>query len=109
MKVFFLSLNLCVFSVISSCSAQNFDKFSADFVAGYKSLHIPALELSYVSGLKNIGSPAHVKEQLNLFNSIKAQLAAYKRESLSAAQLVDYDVIKYETSLNLERLALEQQ
>src|ERR1700693_4951273 len=35
----------------SRCPAK-FDQFSAKFVSGYQSLHLPALELSYVNGLQ---------------------------------------------------------
>jgi len=106
-------LLFCVFALIFafSVSAQNkkSDAFSKKFVSGYNALHIPQLELSYVSGLQHIGKPDQVKKQFDFFRSVKTQLAAFDPKKLTPPQKTDYELIKYETGLNLERLGLEQE
>ncbi|HEY4196573.1 MAG TPA: DUF885 domain-containing protein, partial [Mucilaginibacter sp.] len=74
-----------------------------------QALHLPDLELSYVSGLQHIASTDSVKRQQDFFKSIKSQLPSYKIEELTPAQKLDYGLISYETDLNLQRIALEQQ
>jgi uncharacterized protein (DUF885 family) len=108
MKILFLGIVFAM-SVAASAQEKNFGQFSADFVTGYQALHIPALELSYVSGLQHIQSADSVQKQLGFFSSVKQQLSAYKESELSPSQKTDYKLIKYETGLNLERIALEQQ
>jgi uncharacterized protein (DUF885 family) len=88
---------------------QSFNVFTAKFVKGYSALGIPDLELSYVAGLQKIKSPAGVQKQLNFFTGIKNELKAFKKDQLSASQQTDFTLIEYETGLNLQRLALEQQ
>ncbi|MGF7079439.1 DUF885 domain-containing protein [Mucilaginibacter sp. UYCu711] len=109
MKVLLTTLGVLLLLFNAEAQQQKFDNFSARFVSGYQSLNIPQLELSYVAGLQHIGSAGHVAEEVDFFNAIKAQLPAYKRAGLTTVQKLDYDLIKYETALNLERLALEKQ
>ena len=109
MKVFFIVVSSLIISFSAVNAQQKFDEFSKNFVNGYQSLHIPDLELSYVSGLQHIGSAESIQKQTDFFKSIQSQLASYKAGDLNPSQRLDYDLITYETSLNLERLALEQQ
>ncbi len=109
MKGLFFGLCTLLLSYSASGQQQKFDRLSSDFVSGYQALHIPDLELSYVSGFEHIGSPEHVQKQIDFFQSVKAKLTAFKTESFSSSQKTDYQLIKYETGLNLERLALEQE
>jgi len=87
---------------------ENFDAFSKDFVDGYKALNIPDLELSYITALQNIKDTTLIQKQVIFFKSISSQLNLFHTEQLSPSQKIDYELIKYETVLNLERLALEQ-
>jgi len=100
-----------LFFILTSSFAfgqQTFDAFCNDFVAGYTKLHLPQLELSYVSGLERIGTAADVQKQLDFFTKVKTGLSAFKADQLSESEKVDYQLIRYETGLNLERIALEQ-
>lgn len=108
MKTFIAAISLCVLSLFHTSAQQKFDDFSSKFVSGYKDLNLPDLELSYVSGLEHIGSAGSIKKQLEFFKSVQAELASYKPGELSPSQKTDYALIAYETKLNLERLALEQ-
>jgi uncharacterized protein (DUF885 family) len=66
------------------------------------------LELSYVSGLERIGTKAEVQKQFDFFSRIKSGLTNYKLAQLTESEKVDYQLIRYETGLNLERITLEQ-
>ncbi|MFI5162547.1 MAG: DUF885 domain-containing protein [Sphingobacteriales bacterium] len=109
MKTLYLSLCLLYLSFSASPQQKSFARFSTGFVSGYQALHLPDLELSYVSGLEHIGSAESVQKQVIFFKSVNTKLAAFDPAKLSAPQKTDYELIKYETGLNLERLALEQE
>lgn len=109
MKIFFLSLGILLISLSILAQPDNFDRFSADFVKGYKALKLPQLSLSYVGGLKEIQPADSVEKQLKFFITIKSELQAYDPAKLNPSQRTDYQLIEYETGLNLERIALEQQ
>lgn len=108
MKVFIVAISALILSVSPAKKQESFDAFCKDFVAGYNELHLPQLELSYVSGLEHIGSAADVRKQLDFFTKIKAGLSAFKADQLTGSEKIDYQLISYETGLNLERIALEQ-
>jgi uncharacterized protein (DUF885 family) len=109
MKVFFIAIGSLILSFSAANAQQKFDEFAKNFVSGYQSLHIPDLELSYVSGLQHIGSNESIQKQLDFFQVIKSQLPSHKAGDLNPSQKLDYDLIAYETDLNLQRLALERQ
>src|SRR6202012_1249767 len=88
---------------------KKFTEFSKHFVEGYKALNMPEMELSYVTGLQHIKSADSIKRQLDFFRSVKAQLPGYKTKELTPSQQQDRELIAYETGLNLQRLALEQE
>lgn len=109
MKVFLMAVNILILSYSATCAQQTFNQFSKNFVTGYQSMHLPELELSYVSGLQHIGSAESIQKQLDFFTSVKSRLSSYKEENLNPSQKLDFGLIQYETNLNLQRLALEQQ
>ncbi|MDO3642034.1 DUF885 domain-containing protein [Mucilaginibacter sp. L3T2-6] len=95
---------------ISSFKPQpSFKQFTGNFVKGYSSLKIPAMDMSYVSNLKGIGNAADIKKQTAFFESVKSSLKSFSPKDLTEVQRTDYELIAYETALNLERLALEKQ
>jgi len=98
-----------LFTISASAQNKNFGQFSRDFVSGYNALNLPQLELSYVNNLKHIGPAAAIQKQLDFFNSVRSRLAVFSSGTLTAPQRTDYELIKYETGLNLQRLALERQ
>jgi len=108
MKALRLIIVITLVAVSASAQPKSFDDFSKTFVSGYKSLNLPQLELSYVANLQHIGSAGQIQQQLDFFNGIKAQLPAYQIAQLTPAQKIDYQLIDYETGLNLQLLALEQ-
>jgi uncharacterized protein (DUF885 family) len=114
MKPIIFCATALVLSLFSPAKAPGvnepgFDQFSAQFVSRYKSLNIPPLDLSYVSGFEHIKSADSIERELAFFKSIAAQLRNYPIDALSPSQKPDRELINYETGLNLERLALEQE
>ncbi|MGZ3765893.1 MAG: DUF885 domain-containing protein [Mucilaginibacter sp.] len=109
MKVILFAIGIFLVSLSAFAQQQNFDVFSKNFVDNYKSLQIPGLELSYVTGLQHIGSAESIQKQMEFFKSVKSQLAAFKPAELTSSEKTDYELISYETDLNLQRLTLEQE
>lgn len=109
MKVFFVAVGAFMLTFSVAGAQQKFDDFTKSFVSGYQSLHMPNLELSYVSGLEHIGSADDIKRQQDFFASVESKLSSYKVEELIPAQKLDYSLISYETELNLQRITLELQ
>ena len=108
MKAIITCISTLILTLFPVNQQQKFDSFCNEFASNYTSLQIPQLELSYVSGLEHIGSESEVQKQLVFFRSIRAGLSKYKPEQLTTEQKLDYGLIDYESKLNLERLALEQ-
>src|SRR5476651_2532741 len=100
MKILFFVLVTSLFPLLTFAQPQKFDEFSKRFVSGYQSLHIPDLDLSYVSGLQHIRSADSIQKQLDFFRSVQKELPSYITEALNFSQKADYDLITYETNLN---------
>lgn len=90
-----------------AANAQDFGTFSNQFVAGYKALHIGSLELSYETGLRNIGPVKDIEKGIAFFQSVRRKLSGFYAASLEPKERLDLELIDYESRLNLERLALE--
>ncbi|HWB25558.1 MAG TPA: DUF885 domain-containing protein [Chitinophagaceae bacterium] len=96
-----------VLPLLGGCKAQaGFDSFTNEFVKTYQSLHIADLQLSYVDNLQQLPNAAGIEKQMEFFNHCRAAIAKYKRQELTPSQQTDYDLIVYESKLNLEKLAL---
>jgi uncharacterized protein (DUF885 family) len=87
----------------------DFNVFCKRFVDGYKELKITDLSLSYVENFKSIKSAGDVDKQVMFFTHIKQELAIFDPKQLTLVQSTDYQLISYETGINLERLSLEKQ
>lgn len=108
MKRIFTCLVLMLMVTLAKAQ-QKFDDFSKDFVKEYNALNLPQLELGYVAAFEHIGSLESVQRKEDFFKSIKSQLVSFKPNDLTPGQKTDYQLISYETTLNLERIALEKQ
>jgi uncharacterized protein (DUF885 family) len=109
MKIKLICLSAMLFCLSGFKSSETFDQFTNEFVKGYKALKIPQLELSYVTMLKPIKSADEIQKQIAFFESIKSKQKTYTLKNLSNSQKQDYELIAYETGMNLERLSLEKQ
>jgi len=109
---FFISAaSVLLFSL--GCRAQptsattDFLTLQQAFRFGYESLDVPGYRLSYVDNLAAIGSGESVEQQAVFFTQVKKDLAGIKAKMLSPDQYLDYQIMTYETEMNLDRLALE--
>src|SRR5258707_1380793 len=107
-RFIYTCLSVMFLSSVTVQAQSLFAAFSAKFVSGYMALNLPELDLSYVSGLQHIGSAASIQKQADFFEKMAKELPAYKANALSNSEKVDFELIKYETTLNLQRLALER-
>ncbi|MCO5947303.1 DUF885 domain-containing protein [Mucilaginibacter flavidus] len=109
MKIKSAYLVVCLLCLSGFKNQPDFNQFAAKFVKGYTALKIPQLELSYVNMLKQIKPADEIKKQTDFFEAIKSEQKNISTAGLTASQMQDYELIAYETDLNLERLALEKQ
>ncbi|MDP9081330.1 MAG: DUF885 domain-containing protein [Bacteroidota bacterium] len=109
MKIKLICLSALLLCLCGFKSPETFDQFTDEFVKGYTSLKIPQLELSYVTMLKQIKSADEIQKQIAFFESIKSEQKQYNLKDLTTSQKQDYELIAYETGINLERLSLEKQ
>ena len=104
-------LVLASFSLVANAPLHEpitFDQFTKSFVAGYRALHLPSLQLSYKENLDAIQTADSLKKQEEFFITIQQDLKAFDSALLTEAQKDDYNQISYETNLNLERIILEK-
>jgi len=78
------------------------------FEEDYQKLDIPDLQLSYVGNLNNIKTKVSIVRQEQYFQDVQKSLSKINIDELSSKDKLDYELIQYETSLNLERIALEK-
>lgn len=100
-----------LFFIINPINAQQNEEFQQllkDFVAEYPKLNIPALNLSYVDNLNSIRSEASILDQKDFFKKYLDWLFAINPYQLSEEEQLDYHHLRYEISVNWERLNLEQ-
>jgi len=87
---------------------NSFNDFSQQFVTGYKALHIADLALSYQENLRNIKSLPEIEKQAAFFEDMLQQLKKFNPAQLTGQQKTEYQLISYESELNLKRLRLEK-
>jgi uncharacterized protein (DUF885 family) len=111
MKSNVLRLSIIFLSLTNAVYAQdtNFDKLRNNFLKRYTDLEIPYLQINYVQNLQAITDANHVKTQASFFQEFKEELAKVDSQSLSDYQRLDFNIMRYEIALNLERLSLERQ
>lgn len=78
------------------------------FEVGYKKLNLQPLENSYIHNLKSIKSKEAILIQEHFFLGINSDLNKINAAKIPLNQKVDFNIIRYETQLNLERISLEK-
>ena len=109
MKKIVLALFLVNFTSTLFFAQQNeyFQEFSNNFAKEYSALNIPALNLSYVENLNAIRNEASILEQKDFFKKYLDELLTINPFQLSKEEQLDYHHMRYEISVNWERLNLE--
>lgn len=107
-RVFVLFNIMLFFSCAQAQSAKDFEAFRDNFVKGYKALNIPELELSYAANLQHIKSLSEIQKQTDFFSDALKKLERLESIWITEEDRNDLDLMKFETKLNLQRLALEK-
>jgi uncharacterized protein (DUF885 family) len=100
---------LLLVSQILFSQNKNFEAVRKDFVKNYIALQIPYHQANYVQNLKSIKSIENIIQQEIFFKTVEKQLTNVDVGSLNEYQYLDYQLMKYEAELNLERISLEKQ
>lgn len=93
---------------IQPTTNQQFGNFCTHFLEGYNALSLPVLELSYAQNLKHIQSKEGIQKQEAFFEEMSKQLRYYSGQALNEEQEENFEILTYETNINLERIALEK-
>lgn len=79
-----------------------------NYAAGYDTLEIPGLGLSYQNNLKTMASLDTLARQEAFFQQYQKDLTKIDLTYLPEDLLRDYEILAFEVSLHLERIQLEQ-
>ncbi|WP_459212182.1 DUF885 family protein [Aquimarina rhabdastrellae] len=93
----------------ASKSLTQWNTFVGRFVESYKSFNIPILKASYIENIEAVQRTEELDKQENFFRGIQKELPKYATVNLSSNDWLDYQLINYETELNLERIEIEKQ
>lgn len=111
MKIRFLFFVL-ITSFICGCSntqsKSNWDELCAKFQSGFEELNLAPLQMGYVQNLELIKNQDSISMQKEFFLSMNEELRKIDPENIPKDQRLDYDIMLYETALNLERIGLEE-
>ena len=88
-------------------SSVNFGALQQTFRSGYEALDVPGFRIAYVDNLEAISSQENVDLQVAFFTEMEESLRRFDPNKLPKAQYLDYQIMVYETELNLARLQLE--
>ncbi|MEM1320800.1 MAG: DUF885 family protein [Bacteroidota bacterium] len=78
------------------------------YAEGVETLNIPPLRLSYKENLDSISTTVHLMRQLDFFTHYSSQLKAFRLKDLEGEERYDFQLLKFEIDLHLERLDLEE-
>ena len=110
MKNILLCFVWFVFSNFQLNAQENndFQLILDDFVEEYQQLDLPPLNLSYVENLNAIENESSILVQKDFFKKYLDLLNTINPYRLSKEEQLDYHHLRYEISINWERLNLEQ-
>ena len=108
-KLFWSALALIFGSCFGHASAQaSFQSFVDAFVADYQKLDLPPFTYDYRDYFNSIPGVETLNAQEDFFRYVESGLRAFNQTSLQAGDRTTFNHIAYETSFNLERIALEK-
>ncbi|BDD11539.1 hypothetical protein FUAX_39710 (plasmid) [Fulvitalea axinellae] len=89
-------------------STEQWRGFADKFADQYQSFELPPLSLSYIDNLKAIRKNEDLAKQESFFRNAQRELTAYKPEELPKQDWLDYQIVRYQTVMNLNRISLEK-
>jgi uncharacterized protein (DUF885 family) len=103
--IFVLLFWLSTIPVPQPVQGENFEAISAEYIEKVPSLDIPGNALSWKTNLTNeIENAERHDEQKAYFTHLLDRMENIESGQLGLCQRLEYDLIKYETRLNLERI-----
>jgi len=109
MKKIFIATCLLLFAwCVKAQLPEDFAAFRDKFIEDYKALNIPETELSYAANLQHIQSLYNIQKQQDFFTEANKKLTRFESLWITDEERFDLDLMKFETKLNLQRLALEK-
>ncbi|MBR9914428.1 MAG: DUF885 domain-containing protein [Algicola sp.] len=110
-KYTLVKLSILLLGIIQPSYAQdiNFDAIRRDFLKRYTELEIPFLQIDYTQNLQAIRGADSINIQVDFFQEFREKLANIEAKALSEYQKLDFNIMRYEIDMNLERLELERQ
>jgi len=111
----FATLIMVLVLITISCSSSTpkhsskWQSVSSRFQKDFKKLHLVNLQMGYVQNLESIQSLDSILLQENFFKNIEKSLSEIESRNLSTKDQLDFEIVQYETALNLERVALEKE
>ena len=107
MKLLLLCI-LCA-TLLASEHDLEFARLKTSFIAKYRQLKIPDLQLSYVKGFNEIQDLEGIARQEQFYKDYQVKLKALDPETLGESNRIEYSTLKYEVELGISRLRLERQ
>lgn len=111
MKIRFLFFVLITFFICGCSNPQSrstWDELSAKFQSGFEELNLSTLHMGYVQNLEEIKNLDSIAMQKEFFLSMDEALQKIDPDIIPTDQRLDYEIMNYETALNLERIVLEE-
>lgn len=110
-KYTLVKLSILLLVIIQPSYAQdiNFDAIRRDFLKRYTEQEIPFLLIDYTQNLQTIRGADSINIQVDFFQEFREKLANIEAKALSEYQKLDFNIMRYEIDMNLERLELERQ
>ena len=101
-----LSLAIVLAALAQAAFASDADALIARYDKAYRALDMHYLVLPYAENVVNLVRETDIPAQKTLFTGVAKELAGVDRSKLSACQKLDLDRIAFDTSLNLQKLAV---
>lgn len=106
MRQWTILLFLVHIQLFLSGQTKNWEHLTNHFIQEYQALNLTGLRIAYVDNLQNIGKPAELQKQYQVFTNILSELNQIDKEALLELEKLEFDLITYYATLNLERIAL---
>lgn len=103
-----LSAIFLLLSGISCSQHAEFSQIENEFLEQIEGLEVPNLQINYVARLSNISTTEKLREQEVFFSGLLNKLDAITINELSNAERISFEILRYESKLNLERVSLEK-
>jgi|GEM_PF-453087 len=101
---------IAILSLSSLSSAEaledDWDAFADAFKSSYVAMELPSLQLSYAKNIEALQTEDQLISQRDRFQAALERLDVFEISSLSKKQRLDYQLIRYESQVNLERIEL---